>query len=173
MAREPFTVAREGGAAKNPPPATPKPRRPKPERPPIWMHRRGHMLVPRAPMDEAAIEGFDLGKPLRVEIRQARNGKRHRLYWAMLALIRENLDAPIAVETLHEAIKVKLGLTITVPMKSGAVVIPGSIAFDRMSEPQFRTFLDDFVRLVRAEIIPGISNTAFERQALEMLGEPG
>lgn len=170
MAREPFTVAREGAVANNPAPVTPKAKKPKPEKPPIWMHRRGHMLVPRAPMDEAALDGFDAGKPLRVEIKQARNSGRHRLYWAMLALIRENLAAPIAVETLHEAIKLKLGLTIVVPMKSGPVVVPGSIAFDRMAEPQFRAFLEDFKELVRLEIIPGVNKAAFERQALEMLG---
>ena len=161
--REPFYVPVE----------RPKPKAAKraSERPPILMHRRGHMLVPHAPLDEAALDGFDATATLRVEIRQARNVKRHRLYWAMLALIRDNMDAPVAVETLHEAVKVMLGLTITVQLKSGPIVIPGSIAFHTMKEPAFRKFLEDFKQLVTTRIIPGINKAAFERQALEMLGE--
>jgi hypothetical protein len=168
--REPFSMARDG-AGPNKPAPTPRQKKAPRERPPVLMHRRGHTLVPHAPMDLAVLEGFDAGRPLRVQITQPRNVGRHRLYWGMLALIRENLEQPVAVETLHEAIKVRLGLTMTVHLRSGPVVIPGSIAFEKMDEAEFRRFLETFKDLVRREIIPGINRTAFERQAHEMLGD--
>lgn len=142
------------------------------ERAPILMHRRGRTLICHGPMDESALEGFDAGKPLRVRITQPRNIGRHRLYWAMVALIRDNMDNPPPQETLHDAFKVMLGLTQTVRLKGGeTVTLPGSTAFDNMDEPAFREFLESFWTLVRTRIIPGLGRAEFERAALEMMGE--
>lgn len=142
------------------------------ERAPLLMHRRGASLIPHGPMDAEALLGFDAGKPLRVRITQPRNIGRHRLYWAMVQLIRENMDKPPPADTLHEAIKVMLGLTQTVRLKDGTVVtLPGSIAFDTMDEPGFRSFLEDFKTLVRERIIPGMGKREFETAALEMMGD--
>jgi hypothetical protein len=143
------------------------------ENQPILVHRRGDTLIPHGPMDAEAIRAFDAGQPLRIEIKQPRNVNQMRLYFAMLALIRDNLPEPApSVETLHAATKVMTGYTLTVHTARGDVVVPGSIAFNAMSQSEWRTFLDDFMKLVRTRIIPGMSNPAFEKAAREMMGEP-
>lgn len=141
-------------------------------RPPILMHRRGSQLIAHGPMDEEAIRALPAGKVLKVAVSQPRSVPQHRLYWAALALVCENLDIGMTTETLHKVVKVMLGYTQTIQTASGPVVIEGSIAFDAMNGGEFRAFLDGFFELVRTKIIPGINKTAFEREAREMMGAP-
>lgn len=164
--REPFAVPAAPAAI--PPRKLPKPKR---EEPVILVHRVGSRLIAHSPMDEAFIRAFDASKPLRVRITQARNVGRNRYYWSLLTLICDNLDAPIAPETLHEVVKVRLGYTITVKMKGREYIIPGSIAFDKMKEPAFKLFLERFKDFVTSEVIPGMNSAEFERQALEYMAD--
>jgi hypothetical protein len=140
---------------------------------PILMQRVGSALRPCAALDEDALRAFPAGKPLRVKLTSPRNVRRHRLYWAMLKLIAENLDPSPTVETLHEAIKFRLGYTRTIRFASGEMVeIAASIAFDKMDEPTFGEFLARFKDLLATSILPGVNSDALEQAAAEMLGEP-
>lgn len=143
----------------------------KAERPYLLMLRRGDMLVPVAPLDSDRVRELPAGKPLKIVATQPRSVPQHRLYWAMLQLVHDNLDNAPPIEVLHEVVKVRLGYTITVPTKSGPVTIPGSIAFDAMDQAEFRGFLEAFKTMVAKEIIPGIGKASFEREAKAILGE--
>jgi len=141
------------------------------ERPAIEMVRRGSFLVPVAPIDAEALERFTPGKRLRVRITQPRNVQQHRLYFAALNLVRDNMDDPPPLDTLHEAIKVKLGYVRTMTFKDGSTAtIPASIAFDKMDAQTFREFFDAFAKLVFEVLIPGLKSDVLEAQAKEMLG---
>ena len=143
------------------------------EQPIILMHRRGGMLVPHGPMDDELVRSFPANVPLRVRLTAPRNPRSLRYYFALLSLVRENLPEPApSVEVLHEAIKVLLGYTITVKTARGDIVLPGSVAFDRMEEPEFHKYLEAFKQLVVTRIIPGLDMPAFEKAAREMLGDP-
>lgn len=142
------------------------------ERPHLLMLRRGSMLIPVAPLDSDRLMELPAGKPLKIVATQPRSVPQNRLYWSALQLISDNLEGSPPVEILHDVVKVKLGYTVTVPTKSGPVIIPGSIAFDKMSQADFRAFFERFKDLVATEIIPGINRAAFEREAHEMLGDP-
>lgn len=136
------------------------------------MVRRGWFLVPASPIDSEALEAFPQGKRLKARITHPRNVQHHRLYWAALQLVRDNMDDPPPLDTLHDAIKVKLGYTRTMTFKDGSVaVIPVSIAFDKFSQEQFREFFDAFARLVTDVLIPGLGSADLEREARLMLGE--
>src|ERR1700733_12302202 len=136
------------------------------EEAPILMYRRGGMLAPHGPTDDEIIRGFDAGRPLRVRITQARNPRATRFYFAMLSLVRENLPEPApSVQVLHEAVKVMLGITLTVKTPRGDIVLPGSISFAAMSEPAFHDYLEAFKHLLVTRIIPGVDIPAFEKQA--------
>lgn len=141
------------------------------EKPPIFMYRRGTMLHPQGALDSETVMNLPAGKPLRVRITNPRNVPQHRLYWAMLALVCDNLDQPLQPEALHAWIKIRLGYSITIPTKSGVEVVPGSIAFDKMGQPEFQAFFRQAVDLVAGQIIPGISKPKLEAEARAMLGE--
>lgn len=141
------------------------------ERPAIEMVRRGAFLTPASPIDAEALESFPQGKRLKVRITQPRNVQQHRLYWAALQLVRDNMDDPPPLEKLHEGVKIKLGYYSTMTFKDGTtVVVADSIAFDKMDQSAFREFFDAFVDLVHTAIIPGVGKEAFENEARLMLG---
>ncbi len=141
------------------------------ERPAILMRRSGDNLMPCSVMDSEAVREFDSGKAVRVKITQPRNVGQHRLYFAALKLVHENLDDPPSIDKLHDAVKVRLGYCSVMKFKGGGeVTIPDSIAFDRMKQPEFNKFFAAFCRLVHDVIVPGLDSEALEAKAREMLG---
>ena len=141
------------------------------EKPAIYVHRLGDRLLPEAPLDAELLRDFDAGKRLKCVLTMPRNVDRLRYYFACLTLIMENMDDPPGRQTLHDAIKVRLGFTQTVKGVGGPIILPASVAFDKMEETEFKDFLAAFKRLLVETIIPGINREAFERAALEMLGQ--
>lgn len=141
------------------------------ERPPILMFRRGSQLHPVGALDTESVMNLPVGKPLRVKVTMARNAGQHRLYFAMLQLICDNMDQPINRDHLHEWVKIKLGYAVTIKSKSGVQIIPGSIAWDKMDQPAFAEYFRKAVDLVCAEMIPGIGKQALINEARAMLGE--
>ena len=167
------TAAQGGGGANNPAVERAPIRAKKAkERPvPISMRRKGATLVPFAEMDAEAIVALDANAELLVEIIQRRHAGRLRLYWAMLKVLAENLPMRIQESALHGAIKLRLGVSVVVRLPGGDQIVPGSIAFDSMSESDFRTFLDQFFDLAE-EFVPGIDRRALEREGRQKAGEP-
>jgi len=89
------------------------------ERALTYVHRVGEHLVAEAPLDGELIRRFPANTRLRAVVTMPRNVGKHRLYWAMLAIIRENVEGSPSVEKLHKIIKAKLGYTISVRTKRG------------------------------------------------------
>jgi hypothetical protein len=113
----------------------------KPEKPTYAFVRRGMALVPEMAMDEHALDGIAQGERVKVEIRQWRNTDRNRAYWAMLNEVIEATEAALTAERLHEVLKLELKVVDLIRLPSGlTVAIPGSIAFDKMEEPEFVAF---------------------------------
>ncbi len=138
------------------------------EKPPIKMMKRGRFLAPFSPFDEKLIEEQAGGKPVFVRISQPRNNQRLRLYFAMLRIVCDNLDQNISHDSLHQWVKLKCGIIQPMKMRNGEVVeLPGSVAFDKMSEDEFRAFLDKAMTLF-AKIVPA---NVLEREAKAELAE--
>jgi hypothetical protein len=113
----------------------------KSEKPTYAFRRRGDALVPEMEMDKHALDGIAQGERVRVEIRQWRNSDRNRAYWAMLQEVVEATEAAISAERLHEVLKLELKVVDLIRLPAGlTVAIPGSIAFDKMEEPEFVAF---------------------------------
>jgi len=139
---------------------------------PILLRRQGRFLVPLDAVTEAFIESLPHGKTLRArDITQPRSRQRNRLYWALLQLTSENLtDVP--VKGLHEWMKVRLGITVAIPLKNGRTeYVPGSIAFDAMSEESFAPYLDRTISLICDELLPGLNKEDALAMAKSMIGQ--
>ena len=140
------------------------------ERPSLYVHRVGEGLFPESSFDASLIREMDAGKRMKAMLTMPRNVDRLRFYFAALELVRDNLDNPPSKATLHDAVKVRLGYTQTVNGVGGPIVLPASVAFDKMPEDEFKGYLADFKRLVTETIIPGLDSAQFEAAAREMLG---
>jgi hypothetical protein len=143
------------------------------ERPAIMCVRRGDFLQPLTPLDSELIRAHPAGKPLKLQITQARrSGRQMRLYRAFLTLVADNLEGDVTPDALHEWMKLRLGLVEAVPLRSGRVdLVPKSVAFDKMEHGEFTAFFAGVKRLVLEQLIPRANCEAFEREALAMIGE--
>lgn len=140
---------------------------------PILMRREFGKLVPKTDLDVAALHEFPMGKALRVRVTQPRNVGRLRLYWALLKKVHENMPNPPPLKTLHNAVKVRMGFATPIRFSDGTeAMVPDSIAFDNMEEPQFVEFFERFKTFLCTVVIPGLNSEALEREARLMLGEP-
>jgi len=144
------------------------------EKAPILLRRQGRFLVAQDAVTEGFLEGLPQGRTLRArEITQPRSRPRNRLYWALLGLTSDNLT-DIPVSALHEWVKMRLGVTVCIPLKNGRnELVPGSIAFDAMSEEEFAPYLDRTIDLLCNEILPGMGREDVVEMARAMIGESG
>lgn len=113
----------------------------KTEKPIYAFVRRGNYLVPEMDMDARALDGIGQGERVKVEIKEFRNLDRHRAYWAMLHDVIDATDCALSPERLHDVVKLETGLIDLVALPNGMkVALPGSIAFDKISEAEFVAF---------------------------------
>ena len=118
-------------------------KRPTKEKPVYGFRRRGDALVPDMALDCRALDGIAQNELVRIEVREFRNAKRHRLYWAMLHDVLEATDSALSVQRLHDVVKLKTGLVEVVSLPDGTpIALPGSIAFDKISEDEFVAFFE-------------------------------
>lgn len=109
----------------------------------FWLVRKGNALVPEFHGDLDRIQAIPQGQRVRVEIKQGRSLPRLKLYWRMLSYVRDATDCAPTSEYLHSAVKLELGFGTPVKLRNGMMVlVPSSIAFDKMDEPTFTDFFN-------------------------------
>lgn len=115
----------------------------KPDKPVYAFVRKGNALVPEMEFDARALDGIKPGQRVRIEIKEWRNLDRHRAYWAMLHEVVAATECALTPERLHDVIKLEAGLIEHVRLPTGYMVaLPGSIAFDKVSEAEFIAFFN-------------------------------
>jgi hypothetical protein len=139
---------------------------------PILLRRQGRFLVADDAVTEGFLERLPQGRTLRArDITQPRSRPRNRLYWALLRLTVDNMEN-VTEAALHKWMKIRLGVTIPIPLKSGRVeYVDGSISFDAMSEEEFAPYLDKAIRLIVDELLPGVAEADVLAMAKQMIGE--
>ena len=128
------------------------------------------------PADEAgadALRKIKMGEELSVEIKRPRNIRMHRLYWALIGIVWENVDQDRypSADDLHAAIKIAAGLRTRIELPDGTQgFIPGSIAFDKMNQAEFEAFYDRVCNLVAKYFIPGLDVGQLRTEIETMIG---
>jgi len=136
----------------------------------LYMVRRGSSLIPLDDMAAQEIEALPGKKVIRVRVTAARSVPQHRLYWSMLKLVVQNLDQPTTEKTLHKWIKLRLGVVEPIRLKSGKIIeLPGSIAFEKMTQAEFDQFFRQAADLIVEHIIPGLGREDLIREARAMI----
>lgn len=128
------------------------------------------------PADEAGCEALRKipnGKLVLIEIKQSRNLQHHRLFWALMTTVWENLDHeryPTA-EDFAAAVKICLGLRTRIELPNGTVgFIPGSIAFHKMDQVAFSIFYDQVCDLISEHFLPGVTSDELRQEVQIMIG---
>ena len=150
--------------------------------PKLSMIRKGNALVPSTKAAERTLDGIKPGAVLGVDAAERRNGKFHRLYWAMCQLIADALNAGPSgrewdQEAVSDALKIGTGhakvvaLTPAMQRHYGvpAALVPASVSFAKMDETQFGRFVEGAVAYVIAEFGPWVQDHPDWRQVREIV----
>lgn len=126
------------------------------------------VLRPATAHDAEVLGKLDNKKHFRATLSQARNPQRLKLYWSLLRAVTDNhpFYALAGEDALHDFLKLRLGLVDSVIYHDGSTrIVPRSIAFDAMSETEFKTYFDRVLRLIETEILPGVDRADLLREA--------
>lgn len=133
----------------------------------LYLKRVGNAL--HASSDEAAseLQRLPLGKELRCEVKQPRNGRFSALYWVLCTRLANGIGSNS--ETISDVLKYKTGHVTIVRTKSdGELRFPKSIAFANMDETSFREFFNRCLTVIFEEW--KVDRDAFS-DLLDMKGE--
>lgn len=124
---------------------------------------------------EEALRSLPTGELVMVEVKRPRNLSHHRLYWALVSLVHENLNetAYPTAEDFSAALKVCAGIRTQITMPNGTVAyIPGSISFAKMDQAEFAKFFDRVCDLITQHFLPGVTSAELRSQVEQMTGMP-
>lgn len=126
--------------------------------------------VPASEVDAELCRGWKAGEVGVFKARKPRNGKQHRLMFALIGLVWDNLPEqypyPNKTALLNE-LKFQVGHFDEHRTLAGKVTyIPKSIAYDAMSQEEFRGFFDAVLAVVQKYFLPGIEDAEI-RQEIE------
>lgn len=128
------------------------------------------------PVDDAghdALRKIGNGEIVEIEFKKKRNVKFHRMFWALMSIVHENMDHERypTVEDLVSAVKIAAGLRTRIELPNGEIgFIPGSIAFHKMDETEFSAFYSRVCDLICKHFLPGIDNDALREEVEIMCG---
>src|SRR5260221_3037632 len=121
---------------------------------------------------ELALRKLGQGEIVVIELKRPRNIKFHRLYFALINLVWQNLDEERypTPSDLHAAIKIAAGLRTRIELPDGTLgFIPGSIAFHKMSEDDFSAFYNRVCDLISKHFLPGVKSQDLKHEVELMI----
>lgn len=141
----------------------------------LFVHQLGTLRA----ADDAGKEllaGLKNGEAVRVSITRPRNVRFHRLFWALMQKVHDNLPEDKAeryptTELLVAWFKIKTGHCDTFMIEGrGTVYLPKSISFAKMDNTEFSAFFDRCCQLVALHFIPDVSPADWRREVEQMIG---
>lgn len=109
-----------------------------------------------------------LGDVVELRMTKVRNGKFHRLFFAMLRLISENSNPHISEEQALYLAKVGAGCGEWIDTGRREMFCPGSISFAAMDQTAFDAFVKAAIPPLVTRFMAGTAPEAVIREAMEL-----
>jgi Protein of unknown function (DUF1367) len=140
----------------------------------IIMRRTAHGLQAWDDEGSAALRKIPIGTGVRVTITRPRSVRHHRLLWALLKkCIEAGADYP-SEDSLLAALKIRSGHCDIVRLPSGQRHAQArSISFTALDQAAFNKVFDTFVKIIVAEILPGVTEDELRNEVLAMIEPSG
>lgn len=141
----------------------------------VYLERKGDALWPTDRVSQEKLRKLPEGRMVLCRTHTPRNGKHHRLLWAVAQLIAENSEQWPTAELVVKQFKYGTGHVEEVRfMMPGGVwitqVSPASIAYEAMSQDDFSEWFEKAMDFLRIEMIPGLNRPDLEAAVNEALG---
>lgn len=133
-------------------------------------------LVPDDDRTREALGKIRMGELVRVDMKRTRNGKHHRLFWALMTLVYQNLPEDTAalyrnVDQFVAAVKIAAGHYEEVTTPGGVTHrLPKSISFSKMDQTAFDQFFNDVCDLIIKHFLPGVTSQELKNEVGNMVG---
>ena len=138
----------------------------------FFVKSNGNALFPTSKAAQDALMALPKGVPMRIDPKQPRNGKQHRLFWAFAQYVANAMnDGPTAknwtAEDVVSHMKIATGRAVTVRLgkrerdRLGVeyAVLPKSISFASMDNAEFSKFMDAAFMYVRDDLCRWIESS--------------
>ena len=132
------------------------------------------------PVDEAGEEvmrSIGMGEIIEVDLRRRRNLKHHRLFFALMNLVWQNIpdqDKYKTVEDLVTEVKIITGhytrRDMVVEGKRYPILTPNSISFAAMDQVAFDAFFQRVCDWIATDVLPGITQEDLRQELENMAG---
>jgi hypothetical protein len=133
-------------------------------------------LAPKYDSDREEFKKLKRNSEVVVEIKKGRNIEFHKKYFALLKLTYDNFPEWLedtlnvhSIEDLRTRIKIDLGLYEVSHYGNQSIIIPKSIAFDKMDETEFEKFYNMSVNHILKNYLKGVSNEQIEEEIWKFL----
>lgn len=133
-------------------------------------------LVPKYDSDREEFSRLKRNTDVLVEVGQKRNYEFHKKFFALLKLTYDNFPERMednlnvhSVEDLRTRLKIDLGLYEVSHYRNQSVIIPKSIAFDKMDETEFEKFYKMSVNHILKNYLKGVTNEQIEEEIWKFL----
>jgi hypothetical protein len=115
----------------------------------LWATRDGNYLRPLDAESAAVLSKLRIGKPLKIDVRQPRNSKHHRLYWVLCTRIANSVGAE--PENISDVLKIETGHCVTVKTAKDTYRLPRSISFAAMDQSAFGQFFERCIQIIQTQ----------------------
>lgn len=135
----------------------------------VWIKTIGG-LKPADALAEEAYRAIPINAEVMAEVTRPRSLQHHKWFFALLKIVHDNQDHYETLDATLIAVKVALGHCYPMVTKTGqAVMVPKSIAFNKMDEIKFKAFADAFVSLVLTKYLPTVTREELEAEIRTMI----
>lgn len=129
-------------------------------------------LAPATDEAESWLRKIKPGDVIDVDAVRPRSQRFHRLFFALLKIVSDNIDN-CSVDNLLDVIKLGTGHTKIVELPSGGYyTIPKSISFSAMDQDQFSAFFTKAVDFVIQQVLPDVGGDALKYEVYSLAGVP-
>lgn len=109
-------------------------------------------FVPAHDSDYQNAKKIKLGEPFRFDIKQPRNQKFHRKFFALINLVFENQEIFANREDLRKFLTMKAGYYKRIETTSGEMILPKSVSFAKMDGIEFAELYDRVLDVIQIEL---------------------
>lgn len=113
------------------------------------------------------------GKIVTVEVKQPRNLKELKFYFALVDLLFEQQSVFLTPDDLDEEIRICIGHCTRKTRQNGEIQVKAkSLQFGKLDQYNWRSFLDAAIRFACEHIVPGLPETTLKKEVEDMVYAP-
>lgn len=136
----------------------------------LWLKRTLSGFVPDNDADtQRRMKRIPLDTVVQVELRQPRNVKELRYYWALCNLVSMNHDKLQTREQVDQTLRILTGHVDVFTLDGRTVEIPRRIAFHKLSQEDWQQYLQRARDAVLQHLLPGVQSPMIEDEIARMV----